>query len=189
MKILNYKEAVAAWKQSLLDDALTLSLNIAAGSAKAYMGDTLAYNIISKKTEEVEEDGSNLIDIASAIENYKIDICKTNPKLGYVNITQEENVDFTTYGNDDVSIDSVTIHFEILGLVPKSTEEILALDLTASATKHSFQVWLFRYTEDKEKHSSYVGYFPIKCEILKLYRNGTIDLLTLQKVLHGGCDV
>ncbi len=187
MKNLTYKEAVKAWENYLSDNVTALRQNISEGCVKSFLGESFVYTIERISTQDVEEDGTNLVELAAEIENNKKRLIRDNPDIGYISVEQIDAVDYDAYDND-VTINSVTIRFVVTGLVPKNYKELVNLDMAKDLVNHSFQVWLYKYTA-KESVPNYVGYHPIKCEILKLYRDGILDLITLQEAIHGGCDV
>ena len=187
MKNLTYKEAVKAWENYLSDNATALRQNISEGCVRSFLGETFVYNIERNTTQDVEEDGTNLVELADEIEDNKKRLIMVNPGIGYIRVEQVDAVDYDVYDND-VTVNSVTIRFMVTGLVPKDYKELVNLDMAKSLANHSFQSWLYKHTA-KEPVPYYVGYYPIKCEILKLYRDGILDLITLQKAIHGECDV
>ena len=187
MKNLTYKEAVKAWENYLSDNATALRQNTSEGCVKAFLGESFVYTIERNTTQNVEEDGTNLVELAAEIEDNKKRLIMNNPGIGYISVEQVDAVDYDVYDND-VTVNSVTIRFSVTGLVPKDYKELVNLNMTKSLANHSFQSWLYKHTA-KEPVPYYVGYYPIKCEILKLYRDGILDLVTLQEAIHGGCDV
>jgi hypothetical protein len=133
-----------------------------------------------KYTEYVEQDGSNLHEIANEIREIKESL--SGKDVNFIKVSQDEEVD--GWGDDEgLYIDKVDIRYSIAHTTLNDFEDVV--NLKSYPVNTAFKLFIYRYMGNTD----YFMDSLFTCKLLTGYKEGKIDLSMLKYMLDGKCEL